>query len=118
MKHTVTNETFALKIVEKKKIESLAKRQHPNVRNEIQMEKRILGERLGPHVRDYAKKQCQRKKNENSEEEYVGYGWNRLVTMYHTFQDYNHLYYLMDLYVEGGDMWSKLRHEDKMVGKF
>lgn len=44
--HTVTGEKFALKIIEKKKAESLAKQQHPNVYNEIEMEKRVLGVRL------------------------------------------------------------------------
>lgn len=88
-------------------MESLAKRQHPNVRNEIQMEKRILGERIGLEERMIASKR-----------QGYPYGWSRLVNMYHTFQDYNNLYYLMDLYDEGGDIWSKLRLGDKMVGEF
>ncbi len=116
VRHTVTSEKFALKIIEKKKVESLAKRQHPNVHNEIQMEKRILGDRLGLDERMVASR-LRSTAGGDGDDGYCPYGWNRLVNMYHTFQDYNHLYYLMDLYVEGGDMWSMLRYQDKMVGK-
>jgi len=90
--HTVTGEKFALKIIEKKKAESLAKQQHPNVYNEIEMEKRVLGVRL--------------KEGEGSCE--------RIVTMYHSFQDYNSLYFLMDMYAT--DLWSALRYKNFMVG--
>ena len=124
VKHTVTNETFALKMIEKKKVESLAKRQHPNVRNEIQMEKRILGDRLGLEEKLIASQKVSNSINSgdgdgdgDSNDVNRRYGWSRLVNMYHTFQDYNHLYYLMDLHVKGGDMWSTLRHGEKMVGK-
>jgi 3-phosphoinositide dependent protein kinase-1 len=85
-----TEETFALKIIDKKKAADLAKRQHPNVYNEIQMERRVLLERLPPHP--------------------------YIVKMYHAFQDYNSIYYLMDLHVEWGDLWSTIRFENKMVG--
>jgi len=88
--HKVTNEKFALKIIEKKQAADLAKRQHPNVYNEIQMERRVMLERLPPHI--------------------------NIVRMYHAFQDYNSIYYLMDLQQQGGDMWSTLRCEGKMVG--
>lgn len=88
--HKKTGEIFALKIITKKRAAELAKRQHPNVYNEIQMERRTLLERLPPH--DY------------------------IVRMYHAFQDYNSLYYLMDLYTENTDLWSMIRHKDKMVG--
>jgi serine/threonine protein kinase len=47
--HKVTGEEFALKIIEKKQAADLAKRQHPNVYNEIQMERRVMLERLPPH---------------------------------------------------------------------
>lgn len=85
-----TGEQFALKIIEKKRAADLAKRQHPNVYNEIQMERRIMLERLPPHP--------------------------YIVKMYHAFQDYNSIYYLMDLQQHGGDMWSTIRYQDKMVG--
>uniref|UniRef100_A0A7S4V1H4 Protein kinase domain-containing protein n=2 Tax=Ditylum brightwellii TaxID=49249 RepID=A0A7S4V1H4_9STRA len=93
--HKTTQETFALKIIEKKKCESLAKRQHPNVYNEVKMERRVLTERITPKE---------------------GTGHCRVVRCYHAFQDYTCLYFLMDLYVECGDLWSTMRYKDKMVG--
>lgn len=36
--------------------------------------------------------------------------------MYHAFQDYNSIYYLMELQLQGGDMWSSIRNQEKMVG--
>lgn len=49
--HKSTNETFALKIIEKEECKKLAKRQHPNVFNEVAMERRILTQhRLPWHV--------------------------------------------------------------------
>ena len=49
--HKNTNETFALKIIEKEECKKLAKRQHPNVFNEVAMERRILTQnRLPWHV--------------------------------------------------------------------
>ena len=90
-RHKRTDEVFALKMIDKKQAADLGKRQHPNVFNEIQMERRALLERLP-----------QQHPN--------------IVRMYHAFQDYNTLYYLMDLHVDGGDMWSTLRYEQKMVG--
>lgn len=88
--HKVTQERFALKILEKKQAADLAKRQHPNVYNEIAMEARVLLERLPP---------CP-----------------RVITMYHAFQDYNSLYYLMDLHDTNTDLWSCLRYKGHMVG--
>jgi serine/threonine protein kinase len=89
-KHKKTKECFALKILEKKKAAELAKRQHPNVYNEIKMEARVLLERLPPH--------------------------SKIVTMYHAFQDYNNLYYLMDLHDINKDLWSQIRYNGSMVG--
>lgn len=85
-----TGEQFALKIIEKKRAADLAKRQHPNVYNEIQMERRVMLERLPPQV--------------------------NIVRMYHAFQDYNSIYYLMDLQLQGGHMWDSIRYQEKMVG--
>lgn len=49
--HKGTNEVFALKIIEKEECKKLAKRQHPNVYNEVAMERRILTQkRLPNHV--------------------------------------------------------------------
>lgn len=88
--HKVTGERFALKSIEKKKAADLAKRQHPNVYNEISMERRILLERLPPSP--------------------------HIIHMYHAFQDYNTLYYLMELHDQWSDLWSELKHGTKMVG--
>jgi serine/threonine protein kinase len=79
VQHVVTKEYFALKIIEKKRCEDLAKRQHPNVWNEVEMEKKILGERLW---------------NEEEEDEHgkKKYSWcKRIVHLYHTFQDYGYV---------------------------
>ena len=89
--HKKTNEIFSLKRIAKKQAADLAKRQHPNVYNEIQMERRVLLERLPPTC-------------------------PFIVHMYHAFQDYTHLYYLMDLHVAWGDLWSELKYEKKLVG--
>ncbi len=50
--HKITMESFALKIIEKEGCKKLAKRQHPNVYNEVAMERRILttDDRLPCHV--------------------------------------------------------------------
>ena len=90
VQHKVTNEKFALKILEKKQAAELAKRQHPNVYNEIAMEARVLLDRLPPYP--------------------------YIITMYHSFQDYNNLYYLMDLHNVNPDLWTQLRYKGKMVG--
>jgi tetratricopeptide (TPR) repeat protein len=89
--HKVTHERFALKILEKKTAADLAKRQHPNVYNEIAMEARVLLSRIPP-TNPY------------------------IVVMYHSFQDYNNLYYLMDLHNINPDLWSRLRYNGSMVG--
>jgi serine/threonine protein kinase len=85
-RHKTTNETFAIKVIEKKQVESL-KRRHPNIHNEIQMEKRILVRLAHPLI----------------------------VTLYSTFQDYNALYFLMEL-CSGAEMWTKICHGGKLVG--
>lgn len=77
---------FAVKVVEKKQVENI-KRRHPNVHNEIQMEKRVLSKLSHPFV----------------------------VTLYHTFQDYNALYYLMD-FCGGNEMWTNIMYTGKLTG--
>lgn len=83
VQHKVTREQFALKMIVKKQAADLAKRQHPNVYNEIQMERRILIERLPLH--------------------------RNIVRMFHAFQDYNTLYFLTELHTAWGDLWSELQ---------
>mmetsp|Transcript_24210 Transcript_24210/g.50199 ORF Transcript_24210/g.50199 Transcript_24210/m.50199 type:complete len:967 (-) Transcript_24210:106-3006(-) len=89
--HKTTDETFALKVIEKETCKKLAKRQHPNVHNEVFMERRILTQkRLPPH--------------------------DNVIRAYHAMQDYGNLYFLMDLHQEHGDLWSKIRYKGCMVG--
>jgi serine/threonine protein kinase len=91
--HKITKETFALKIIEKEQCLKLAKRQHPNVHNEVLMEKRILTQqRLPPHV--------------------------NIVRAYHTMSDYTTLYFLMELHEQYGDLWSLIKYDEShgMVG--
>ena len=90
VQHKVTKEEFALKVLEKKTAADLAKRQHPNVYNEIAMERRVLLERIPPHA--------------------------NIISMYHAFRDFNNIYYLMDLHNVNPDLWTQIRYEGKMVG--
>ena len=99
--HKVTEQRFALKIIEKKKVEQLAKRQHPNVYNEVKMERRVLEDRLP--LPSAAQEDPRRK---------------HIVTLYHSFQDYNNLYFLQELHDVNGDLWSALRAQNKMVGTY
>lgn len=77
-----TGEMFAIKIIDKKKSERLSKR-HPNLYNEIKMEKAILN-RLYP---------------ENHP---------NVIKLYHTFQDNSNLFFLTEL-ATGGELWHRLR---------
>ena len=91
VQHKQTGERFALKMIAKKQAADLAKRQHPNVYHEIQMERRVLLERLPAHP--------------------------FIIHMYHAFQDYNTLYYLMELHTEWSelsDLWSELQWDDEL----
>lgn len=84
VRHKTTQEVFALKKIPKKTAADLFKRQHPNVYNEIQMERRILLERIR--------------------------NVKHVIPMYHAFQDYENLYYLMEL--QYTDLWSQLRYKN------
>jgi len=91
--HKITGETFALKIIEKEECRKLAKRQHPNVYNEVAMERRILTQdRLPHHV--------------------------NIVRAYHAMQDYGNLYFLMDLHREHQDLWSQIRYKSFSDGQY
>ena len=74
---------MALKYVEKAAIDKIKKR-HPNVHNEVKMEKRALNKLQtmngGPHP--------------------------GIITLHATFQDYYTLYYLVEL-CRGGEMWAQ-----------
>eukprot|EP00515_Schizochytrium_aggregatum_P006976 CAMPEP_0202077576 /NCGR_PEP_ID=MMETSP0964-20121228/5451_1 /ASSEMBLY_ACC=CAM_ASM_000500 /TAXON_ID=4773 /ORGANISM="Schizochytrium aggregatum, Strain ATCC28209" /LENGTH=857 /DNA_ID=CAMNT_0048644857 /DNA_START=51 /DNA_END=2624 /DNA_ORIENTATION=+ len=73
-----TKEAFALKTVDKTKAERMSKR-HPNIHNELQMEKRVLLRLNHPNV----------------------------VKLHATFQDVSALYYLQEL-APGGELWARL----------
>lgn len=71
--------------------------QHPNVFNEVKMEKALLCDRI------------------NSSK---GTSHPFIIQMHAAFDDYEHVYYLMDLHITCGDLWSQLKHgtSKKMVG--
>eukprot|EP01038_Epipyxis_sp_PR26KG_P010236 gene10236-13769_t len=75
-----TKKVFAIKTIERATVEKMQRR-HPNIHNEVMMEKRVLNRLDHPSI----------------------------VDLYSTFQDYGTLYYQME-FVEGGDLWS-LIHE-------
>ena len=82
-----TGKVYAVKMIEKQKVERM-KRRHPNINNEIFMEKRVL----------------HRLKHAN------------IVPLYSTFQDYGTLYFHME-FMEGGELFSKiLDHDNYPVG--
>mgnify|MGYP003324510913 CR=1 FL=1 len=83
-KRKADGQTFALKLVEKAQVDKIKKR-HPNVHNEIKMEKRALAKlQDGP-----------RGEHPN------------LIKMFRTFQDYYTLYYMMEL-CEGGELFERI----------
>eukprot|EP00941_MAST-03F_sp_MAST-3F-sp1_P004143 g4143.t1 len=83
--HISTGKKFALKVIEKAKIERMKVR-HPNIHNEILMERKVLKmfRNRHPHI----------------------------ISFYGTFQDDIALYYVLE-YAPGGELWSRLLdHED------
>jgi tetratricopeptide (TPR) repeat protein len=86
-----TGKVYAIKTIEKTKVDRM-KRRHPNINNEIFMEKRVLGKLEHPNI----------------------------VQLYATFQDYGTLYYLME-FMAGGELWKLLQdrsegHDKCQVG--
>ncbi|CAM9607344.1 unnamed protein product, partial [Heterosigma akashiwo] len=87
VRHKATKEDFAMKCIEKANAKRISRR-HPNVYNEIHMERRVLIKFIGhPNI----------------------------VHMYHTFQDHYSLYYLMEL-CEGGEVWKQITENGSLVG--
>ena len=84
--HRETKEVFALKVLETSHIHRLRVR-HPNVFNEIQMEKKVLNELKHPNI----------------------------IQLYHTFQDGANLYFLME-YLTGGEVWDLLMCDKSQIG--
>ena len=88
VKRKADGEIFAMKLVEKAQVDKIKKR-HPNVHNEIKMEKRALAKlRDGP----------------------LGKHPN-VVEMFCTFQDYYTLYYCVEI-CAGGEMWAQTLSAD------
>lgn len=81
-----TGEVFALKVVEKQRVRRLRVR-HANVFNEIAMEKEVLNRLRHPNV----------------------------VRLFHTFQDADNLYFLLE-YIDGGELLDHLMHESRQIG--
>uniref|UniRef100_A0AAV1VL14 Protein kinase domain-containing protein n=1 Tax=Peronospora matthiolae TaxID=2874970 RepID=A0AAV1VL14_9STRA len=86
VQHKVTGETFALKIIDKQRIKRLRVR-HPNVFNEINMEKDALNRLRHPNI----------------------------IRLYQTFQDESNLYFLLEL-LNGGELLNQLIHEGRQLG--
>ncbi|RHY26233.1 hypothetical protein DYB32_007793 [Aphanomyces invadans] len=84
--HKATKEVFAVKMIEKARIMRM-KIRHPNIFNEVNMEKTVLNMLRHPNV----------------------------VRMYHTFQDAANLYFLME-YVSNGELWDVLQLQGKQIG--
>lgn len=74
-----TKKEYAMKVIEKSTVEKM-KRRHPNINNEIFMEKRVLNKLNHPNI----------------------------VTLFSTFQDYGSLYFQME-YLPGGELWHSLQ---------
>jgi len=87
VEHKQTHEIFGLKQVEKTEIQRL-KRRHPNIQNELLMEKQVLSD---PRMRHPG-----------------------IVRLFHTFQDERCLYFLMD-YLEGGELWDLMKYGKHQV---
>eukprot|EP00636_Phaeomonas_parva_P000211 CAMPEP_0118864790 /NCGR_PEP_ID=MMETSP1163-20130328/9260_1 /TAXON_ID=124430 /ORGANISM="Phaeomonas parva, Strain CCMP2877" /LENGTH=1024 /DNA_ID=CAMNT_0006798953 /DNA_START=171 /DNA_END=3245 /DNA_ORIENTATION=- len=85
--HKTTKEPFAMKVIHKRDIEK-TKRRHPNVENEVRMEKRVL-------------LRCR--------------GHPNIVYLYHTLSDYSSLFYLTEL-CTGGEIWARLRLGNRAAG--
>ncbi|KAL7680483.1 putative protein kinase domain, calcineurin-like phosphoesterase domain, ApaH type, PDPK1 family [Plasmopara halstedii] len=84
--HKTTGDKFALKVIEKQRIKRLRLR-HQNIFNEINMEKDVLNRLRHPNI----------------------------VRLYHTFQDDNNLYFLLDL-LSGGELLCHLLHNGRQHG--
>ncbi|DAZ95911.1 TPA: hypothetical protein N0F65_012622 [Lagenidium giganteum] len=84
--HNATQEMFALKVIEKQRVKRLRIR-HPNIFNEINMEKEVLNRLRHPNI----------------------------IRLYQTFQDDDNLYFLLE-YLSGGELLDRLLFEGRQVG--
>lgn len=83
-----TGEIFALKLIQKSEVDRM-KRRHPNIHNEVSMERRTLAKLRHPGV----------------------------ITLFSTFQDYYCLYFQME-FLSGGELWCKINEDGHMVGAY
>jgi 3-phosphoinositide dependent protein kinase-1 len=84
--HKATKEVFALKVIEKQRIMRMKVR-HPNIFNEVNMEKAVLNKLRHPNI----------------------------IRLYHTFQDAANLYFLME-YIDNGEVWDAINFHGKQIG--
>ncbi|EQC26917.1 AGC/PDK1 protein kinase [Saprolegnia diclina VS20] len=84
--HRASREQFAIKVIEKQRIMRL-KIRHPNIFNEVNMEKAVLNTLRHPNI----------------------------IRLYHTYQDATNLYFLME-YIANGELWDALTLCGKQVG--
>lgn len=81
-----TKKEYAIKYIDKQQVEKMKKR-HPNIHNEILMEKRVLNKLNHPNI----------------------------TQLFSTFQDASALYYQME-YCGGGEVWSAINDGNGAVG--
>ena len=81
-----SKKVYAIKVIEKANVEKM-KRRHPNIHNEILMEKRSLNKLEHPNI----------------------------VQLYSTYQDGSALYYQME-FCAGGEIWSTINEGRYAVG--
>ena len=86
--HRVSRETYALKVIEKKKVQRLKVR-HRNITNEIMMEKAVLN-RLRHH--------------------------HNIIFLHNTFQDGDGLYFLMEYDETFTELWDVMSKGKRLVG--
>ena len=81
-----TKREYAIKIIDKQQVDKMKKR-HPNIHNEILMEKRVLNKLNHPNI----------------------------VQLFSTYQDASALYYQME-FCGGGEVWSAINDHNGAVG--
>ena len=121
--HKAQPRYYAMKIMDKKRVEQLFKRQHPNVYQEIAMEQRLLlqSNKLGTTIVLSSTSSSSNKNTPMEIESYhessstpklrVDDSYKRefIIQMIQAFQDYTNFYFLMELHYECGDLWNTMR---------
>ena len=115
--HKASGELFALKVMEKANIAKLRKR-HPNIHNEVQMEKVLLNRLCGNGTdADVAADGGAQSAAAGTEQaaELSNTRCPHIIKLYHTFQDSAKLYFLME-YCPGTELWSLLMQHGHLSG--